>query len=96
MSNTYGFQNLFLKNVFGGIFLISWCLCNVRWLQPESYVDPQQTVILHNADEMAGRANGLSINVPVTLSILTRDQYSIATSVPNLRVSHAYTSCSFI
>ena len=49
-------------------------------------MDPQQTVILHSADETAS----LSVNVPVTLSILTRDQYGIAAAVPNLRVRHTH------
>ena len=46
-------------------------------------MDPQQTVILHNADDVAA----LYCSVPVTLSILTRDQYGVAVAVPNLTVS---------
>jgi len=45
-------------------------------------VDPQRTVILHNTDHTAG----FYCNMPVTLSIITRDQYGVTVSVPALRV----------
>ena len=53
------------------------------WLQPQSYIDPLHTVILHSADDNAG----LSCNVPVTLTVLTRDQYAELAAVPHLTVS---------
>ena len=61
------------------------CLCVCcSWLQPESYVDPQQTVVLlNNADRTTAT---LYCNVPVTLTIVTRDQYATTASVQNLKV----------
>jgi len=49
-------------------------------------VDPQQTVILHSADDAAG----FYCNVPVTLSVFTRDQHGVTAAVSNLRVSQLY------
>ena len=51
-------------------------------------MDPHQTVVLlHSADEMAADNAKLYCNVPVTLTILTRDQYSNAAAGPRLKVT---------
>jgi len=65
------------------------CVC-FSWLQPESYVDPRQTLVLMS-DSLADSTTKTTFycNVAVTLTIVTRDQYAVTASVPQLKVRMA-------
>lgn len=56
--------------------------CDVcRWLQPESYIDPKQCVLQNIGDD-------LHCSWPVTLTVLTKDQYGNPVHAPKLKVWH--------
>uniref|UniRef100_H3A1N3 RCR-type E3 ubiquitin transferase n=1 Tax=Latimeria chalumnae TaxID=7897 RepID=H3A1N3_LATCH len=50
-----------------------------RWLQPDSYADPQKTSLLLNKDD-------IRCSWPVTITVLTKDQYGDVVHVPNMKV----------
>ncbi|XP_072434052.1 E3 ubiquitin-protein ligase MYCBP2 isoform X16 [Chiloscyllium punctatum] len=50
-----------------------------RWLQPDSYADPQKTSLILNKDY-------IRCGWPATITIQTKDQYGDVVHVPNLKV----------
>lgn len=58
--------------------LISVCLC-CRWLQPDSYADPQKTSLILNKDD-------IRCGWPTVITVQTKDQYGDVVHVPNMKV----------
>ncbi|XP_029559556.1 E3 ubiquitin-protein ligase MYCBP2 isoform X1 [Salmo trutta] len=50
-----------------------------RWLQPDSYADPQKTSLILNKDDIC-------CGWPTTVAVLTKDQYGDVVHVPNMKV----------
>ncbi|XP_078077745.1 E3 ubiquitin-protein ligase MYCBP2 isoform X22 [Mustelus asterias] len=50
-----------------------------RWLQPDSYADPQKTSLILNKDY-------IRCGWPATITVQTKDQYGDVVHVPNLKV----------
>ncbi|XP_041115648.1 E3 ubiquitin-protein ligase MYCBP2 isoform X5 [Polyodon spathula] len=50
-----------------------------RWLQPDSYADPQKTSLLLNKDD-------IKCGWPTTVTVQTKDQYGDVVHVPNMKV----------
>ncbi|XP_043928839.1 E3 ubiquitin-protein ligase MYCBP2 [Protopterus annectens] len=50
-----------------------------RWLQPDSYADPQRTSLLLNKDD-------IRCGWPTTVTVQTKDQYGDVVHVPNMKV----------
>ncbi|KAM4795152.1 LOW QUALITY PROTEIN: E3 ubiquitin-protein ligase MYCBP2 [Rhinophrynus dorsalis] len=50
-----------------------------RWLQPDSYADPQKTSLLLNKDD-------IRCGWPTTITVQTKDQYGDVVHVPNMKV----------
>ncbi|XP_023654220.2 E3 ubiquitin-protein ligase MYCBP2 isoform X4 [Paramormyrops kingsleyae] len=50
-----------------------------RWLQPDSYADPQKTSLILNKDD-------IRCGWPTTLVVQTKDQYGDVVHVPNMKV----------
>lgn len=51
----------------------------VRWLQPDSYADPQKTSLILNKDD-------IRCGWPTTITVQTKDQYGEVVHVPNMKV----------
>lgn len=51
----------------------------VRWLQPDSYADPQKTSLILNKDD-------IRCGWPTTITVQTKDQYGDVVHVPNMKV----------
>uniref|UniRef100_A0A8C2BF53 RCR-type E3 ubiquitin transferase n=1 Tax=Cyprinus carpio TaxID=7962 RepID=A0A8C2BF53_CYPCA len=51
-----------------------------RWLQPDSYADPQKTSLILNKDD-------IRCGWPTTVVVQTKDQYGDVVHVPNMKVS---------
>lgn len=70
-----------------GTFSISF-----RWLQPDSYADPQKTSLILNKDD-------IRCGWPATVVVQTKDQYGDVVHVPNMKVrvrlSICGTTCCF-
>lgn len=82
--------------VFIFIFILFWhfrwwlilTMCHLmspRWLQPDSYADPQKTSLILNKDD-------IRCGWPATVVVQTKDQYGDVVHVPNMKVRR---SCSF-
>lgn len=54
-------------------------LCMFRWLQPDSYADPQKTSLILNKDD-------IRCGWPTTVVVQTKDQYGDVVHVPNMKV----------
>ena len=52
----------------------------IRWLQPDSYADPQKTSLILNKDD-------IRCGWPATVAVQTKDQYGDVVHVPNMKVS---------
>ncbi|XP_055726868.1 E3 ubiquitin-protein ligase MYCBP2 isoform X16 [Salvelinus fontinalis] len=50
-----------------------------RWLQPDSYADPQKTSLILNKDDIC-------CGWPTTVAVQTKDQYGDVVHVPNMKV----------
>ncbi|XP_075447064.1 E3 ubiquitin-protein ligase MYCBP2 isoform X9 [Ascaphus truei] len=50
-----------------------------RWLQPDSYADPQKTSLILNKDD-------IRCGWPTTITVQTKDQYADVVHVPNMKV----------
>lgn len=50
-----------------------------RWLQPDSYADPQKTSLILNKDD-------IRCGWPTTVVVQTKDQYGDVVHVPNMKV----------
>ncbi|XP_035248710.1 E3 ubiquitin-protein ligase MYCBP2 isoform X4 [Anguilla anguilla] len=50
-----------------------------RWLQPDSYADPQKTSLILNKDD-------IRCGWPATVAVQTKDQYGDVVHVPNMKV----------
>ncbi|XP_071991479.1 E3 ubiquitin-protein ligase MYCBP2 isoform X7 [Engystomops pustulosus] len=50
-----------------------------RWLQPDSYADPQKTSLILNKDD-------IRCGWPTTITVQTKDQYGDVVHVPNMKV----------
>ncbi|XP_028848286.1 E3 ubiquitin-protein ligase MYCBP2 isoform X12 [Denticeps clupeoides] len=50
-----------------------------RWLQPDSYADPQKTALILNKDD-------IRCGWPTTVVVQTKDQYGDVVHVPNMKV----------
>uniref|UniRef100_A0A4W4EXN0 E3 ubiquitin-protein ligase MYCBP2 n=1 Tax=Electrophorus electricus TaxID=8005 RepID=A0A4W4EXN0_ELEEL len=50
-----------------------------RWLQPDSYADPQKTSLILNKDD-------IRCGWPTTVTVQTKDQYGDVVHVPNMKV----------
>ncbi|CAB1328281.1 unnamed protein product, partial [Coregonus sp. 'balchen'] len=50
-----------------------------RWLQPDSYADPQKTSLILNKDD-------IRCGWPTTVAVQTKDQYGDVVHVPNMKV----------
>lgn len=50
-----------------------------RWLQPDSYADPQKTALILNKDD-------IRCGWPATVVVQTKDQYGDVVHVPNMKV----------
>ncbi|XP_062389671.1 E3 ubiquitin-protein ligase MYCBP2 isoform X1 [Sardina pilchardus] len=50
-----------------------------RWLQPDSYADPQKTALILNKDD-------IRCGWPTTVAVQTKDQYGDVVHVPNMKV----------
>lgn len=50
-----------------------------RWLQPDSYADPQKTSLILNKDD-------IRCGWPATVVVQTKDQYGDVVHVPNMKV----------
>ncbi|KAE8626010.1 hypothetical protein XENTR_v10006480 [Xenopus tropicalis] len=50
-----------------------------RWLQPDSYADPQKTSLILNKDDVR-------CGWPTTITVQTKDQYGDVVHVPNMKV----------
>lgn len=50
-----------------------------RWLQPDSYADPQKTSLILNKDD-------IRCSWPTTVAVQTKDQYGDIVHVPNMKV----------
>ncbi|XP_030198582.1 E3 ubiquitin-protein ligase MYCBP2 isoform X5 [Gadus morhua] len=50
-----------------------------RWLQPDSYADPQKTSLILNKDD-------IRCGWPATVAVQTKDQYGEVVHVPNMKV----------
>lgn len=54
-----------------------------RWLQPDSYADPQKTALILNKDD-------IRCGWPATVVVQTKDQYGDVVHVPNMKVRQQY------
>lgn len=54
-----------------------------RWLQPDSYADPQKTSLILNKDD-------IRCGWPTTVVVQTKDQYGDVVHVPNMKVGQSY------
>lgn len=54
-------------------------VCIFRWLQPDSYADPQKTSLILNKDD-------IRCGWPTTVVVQTKDQYGDVVHVPNMKV----------
>lgn len=76
---------LFTKNMY---FMVLLLTCGPhpskfhfpRWLQPDSYADPQKTSLILNKDD-------IRCGWPTTVVVQTKDQYGDVVHVPNMKVS---------
>lgn len=50
-----------------------------RWLQPDSYADPQKTSLILNKDD-------IRCGWPTIITVQTKDQYGEVVHVPNMKV----------
>lgn len=50
-----------------------------RWLQPDSYADPQKTSLILNKDD-------IRCGWPTTVVVQTKDQYGDVVHVPHMKV----------
>jgi hypothetical protein len=50
-----------------------------RWLQPDSYADPQKTSLILNKDD-------IRCGWPTIITVQTKDQYGDVVHVPNMKV----------
>lgn len=50
-----------------------------RWLQPDSYADPQKTSLILNKDD-------IRCGWPTVITVQTKDQYGDVVHVPNMKV----------
>lgn len=55
------------------------CPVIFRWLQPDSYADPQKTSLILNKDD-------IRCGWPTTVVVQTKDQYGDVVHVPNMKV----------
>lgn len=62
------------------LILTSFPFCFLRWLQPDSYADPQKTSLILNKDD-------IRCGWPTTVVVQTKDQYGDVVHVPNMKVS---------
>lgn len=60
-------------------FLFTCFFIPVRWLQPDSYADPQKTSLILNKDD-------IRCGWPTTITVQTKDQYGDVVHVPNMKV----------
>lgn len=68
----YRFQSL--------VPFLSFCsFVESRWLQPDSYADPQKTSLILNKDD-------IRCGWPATVVVQTKDQYGDVVHVPNMKV----------
>lgn len=51
-----------------------------RWLQPDSYADPQKTSLILNKDD-------IRCGWPTVITVQTKDQYGDVVHVPNMKVT---------
>lgn len=61
------------------VFLYFACDFLSRWLQPDSYADPQKTALILNKDD-------IRCGWPATVVVQTKDQYGDVVHVPNMKV----------
>lgn len=54
-----------------------------RWLQPDSYADPQKTSLILNKDD-------IRCGWPATVVVQTKDQYGDVVHVPNMKVRRSH------
>lgn len=59
--------------------LFDWFFITARWLQPDSYADPQKTSLILNKDD-------IRCGWPTTITVQTKDQYGDVVHVPNMKV----------
>lgn len=57
-----------------------------RWLQPDSYADPQKTSLILNKDD-------IRCGWPATVVVQTKDQYGDVVHVPNMKVRRSHSFC---
>lgn len=75
------------KVSFGGlseILMLGVFLC-CRWLQPDSYADPQKTSLILNKDD-------IRCGWPTVITVQTKDQYGDVVHVPNMKVTTVISS----
>lgn len=66
-----------LMNVWFFVYLVF--SFTARWLQPDSYADPQKTSLILNKDD-------IRCGWPTTITVQTKDQYGDVVHVPNMKV----------
>lgn len=72
-------QNLKRKNFVENLMMVVMSDCGFRWLQPESFVDPQKCDLVFNKEELqCGNSS--------SISVLVKDQYGKICSVSNVKV----------
>lgn len=59
-----------------------------RWLQPDSYADPQKTALILNKDD-------IRCGWPATVVVQTKDQYGDVVHVPNMKVRITWISLEY-
>lgn len=62
-----------------GFFCLLVSFLTARWLQPDSYADPQKTSLILNKDD-------IRCGWPTTITVQTKDQYGDVVHVPNMKV----------
>lgn len=65
--------------VFLFVCLLVFFFITARWLQPDSYADPQKTSLILNKDD-------IRCGWPTTITVQTKDQYGDVVHVPNMKV----------
>lgn len=61
------------------VFCLLVFFITARWLQPDSYADPQKTSLILNKDD-------IRCGWPTTITVQTKDQYGDVVHVPNMKV----------
>lgn len=61
------------------VFCVLVSFITGRWLQPDSYADPQKTSLILNKDD-------IRCGWPTTITVQTKDQYGDVVHVPNMKV----------